>query len=329
MIVQLLWGSAVILCGGVILGLIYQGVDRKLAARMQARIGPPIIQPFRDIKKLLVKENIVPANAIPWIYNGAPFLALAAVVTVLFYLPLGDQRPLFSGYGDLILVLYLLALPAVALAIGGFASGSPYAVIGAQREVVMMMSYELPLAAAIVALAWRLDRAIPGIAAFSLGEIASHPIWAYLGPLGFIGALLLVGVLTLVTPAELSKIPFDIAEAETELAGGVTVEYSGRNLALLLLADAVKAVVMGALIIALFFPYRLGGLLGLGGPAGGAVDTVFFLIKLFFILLIAVTIVRVAAARLKVSQIAYSFWVPLTGVALAGLVLIVLDGLLF
>jgi formate hydrogenlyase subunit 4 len=327
--VQLFWGSVVILFGGVILGLIYQGVDRKLAARMQARIGPPIVQPFRDIKKLLVKENIVPENAIPWIYNGAPFLALAAVVTVLFYLPLGDQRPLFSGYGDLILVLYLLALPAVALAIGGFASGSPYAVIGAQREIVMMMSYELPLAAAIVALAWRLDRALPGITAFSLKEIAAHPIWGYLGPLGFIGAILLVGVLLLVMPAELSKIPFDIAEAETELAGGVTVEYSGRNLALLRIADAVKTVVMGALILALFFPYRLGGVLGLAGAAGGVVDTVFFLVKLFLIILIAVTIVRVAAARLKVSQVAYSFWVPLTGVALAGLVLIVLDGLFF
>lgn len=326
---ELFWGSVVILFGGVVLGLVYQGIDRKLAARMQARIGPPIIQPFRDIKKLLVKENIVPENAVPWIYNGAPFLALASVVTVLFYLPLGDQRPLFSGYGDLILILYLLALPAVALAIGGFASGSPYAVIGAQREIVMMMSYELPLAAAIVALAWRLDRSIPGIAAFSLKEIAANPVWAYLGPLGFIGGILLVGVLLLVTPAELSKIPFDIAEAETELAGGVTVEYSGRNLALLRLADAVKTFVMGALIIALFFPYRLGGVLGLTGLPGGAVDTVFFLVKLFLVILVAVTTVRVAAARLKVSQVAYSFWVPLTGVALAGLVLIVLDGLFF
>ncbi|MCR4404798.1 MAG: NADH-quinone oxidoreductase subunit H [Candidatus Acetothermia bacterium] len=326
---ELLWGSVVILFGGVVLGLVYQGIDRKLAARMQARIGPPIVQPFRDIKKLLVKENIVPESAVPWIYNGAPFLALASVVTVLFYLPLGDQRPLFSGYGDLILVLYLLALPAVALAIGGFASGSPYAVIGAQREIVMMMSYELPLAAAIVALAWRLNQALPGIAAFSLGAISSNPVWAYLGPLGFIGAILLVGVLLLVMPAELSKIPFDIAEAETELAGGVTVEYSGRNLALLRLADGVKTVVMGALIIALFFPYRLGGVLGLAGLAGGAVDTAFFLVKLFLIILVGVTTVRVAAARLKVSQVAYSFWVPLTGVALAGLVLIVLDGLFF
>jgi formate hydrogenlyase subunit 4 len=327
--VEMMWGSVVVLCGGVVFGLLYQGLDRKLAARMQARLGPPIVQPFRDIKKLLVKENIVPANAVPWLYNGAPFLALASTITILFYLPLGDQRPLFAGYGDLILILYLLALPAVALAVGGFASGSPYAVIGAQREVVMMMSYELPLATAIVALAWRLARALPGIEAFSLSAIATNPIWAYLGPLGFIGALLLAAVLMLVTPAELSKIPFDIAEAETELAGGVTVEYSGRNLALLRLTDAVKTVVMGSLIIALFFPYRIGTALGLAGAAAGTVDVLFFLVKLFLIIFIAVTIVRVAAARLKVSQIAYSFWVPLTGVALAGLILIVLDALFF
>ncbi|HIC95292.1 TPA: NADH-quinone oxidoreductase subunit H [Candidatus Bipolaricaulota bacterium] len=324
---EMVWGSVVVLFGGVILGLVYQGIDRKLAARMQARIGPPIVQPFRDIKKLLVKENVIPESAIPWIYNGAPLVALIAAVTVLFYLPLGDLPPVLGGQGDLILVLYVLAVPALALAIGGFTSGSPYAVIGAQREIVLMMSYELPLAAAIVAVAWRLDRAIPEIAAFSLGAISSNPIWAHLGPMGFIGAILLVGVLLLVMPAELSKIPFDIAEAETELAGGVTVEYSGRNLALIRIADAVKTVVMGALILALFFPYRLGAVLGLEGAASGAVNVLFFLVKLFLLILVAVTTVRVAAARLKVSQVAYSFWVPLTGVALAGLILIVLDGI--
>jgi len=325
---QILWSAVVIVVGGVMTGLIYQGLDRIIAARMQARVGPPLVQPFRDIGKLLIKENIVPEAAVPWLFNGAPLLALASVITILFYLPLGDVRPILSGYGDLILILYLLAIPAIAMAIGGFASGSPYAVIGAQREVVVMMSYELPLATAIIALAWRLNRAIPGVQAFSLGAIANNPIWSYLGPLGIIGALLLLGVLLVVIPAELSKVPFDIAEAETELAGGVMVEYSGRNLALFRLTDAVKLVVMGSLVIALFFPYKIGLALGLAGAAATFVNILFFLIKLFLIVSGSVTVVRVAAARLKVSQVAYSFWIPLTGVALAGLILIVIDGLI-
>lgn len=324
----MIWGSIVILFGGATFGLIYQGIDRKLSARMQARVGPPIVQPFRDISKLLVKESIVPENAISWLFNAAPLVALAAAASVLLYLPIGDVSPILSGQGDLILVLYLLAIPAIAIAVGGFASASPYATVGAQREIVMMMSYELPLAAAIVTVAWRLNRAIPGINAFSLAEIASTPIWSYLGPLGFIGAILILGVLLFVSPAELSKIPFDIAEAETELAGGILVEYSGRNLALFQVADAVKMVAMGSLIVALFFPYKIGVLLGLTGAAATLVNIIFFLIKLFLVILVSITVVRTAAARLKVSQVAYSFWIPLTLVAIAGLILIVVDTVL-
>jgi formate hydrogenlyase subunit 4 len=321
---EMLWGSIVVVFGGVTFGLVYKGIDRKLAARMQARVGPPIVQPFRDIGKLLLKENIVPQRAISWLFNSAPLVALAACVSILLYLPIGGMGPVLSGYGDLILVLYLLAVPAIAMAIGGFASGSPYAIIGAQREVVMMMSYELPLAVAIVTVAWRLSLAGIG-EAFSLAAISANPIWGYLGPLGFIGLLLIVGVLFFVLPAEMSKIPFDIAEAKTELAEGVLAEYSGRNLAIFELADAVKMVAMGSLIIALFFPYKIGVVLGLEGAAAAFVSLIFFLIKLFLVILISITTVRVAAARLKVSQVAYSFWIPLTLTSIAGLILVVLD----
>jgi formate hydrogenlyase subunit 4 len=99
------------------------GVDRIVTARMQARIGPPLSQPLTDLRKLFIKENVVPANAIPWLFNLAPVIALASALTILLYIPVGGYPPVLSGGGDLILVMYLLTLPALALVAGGFSSG--------------------------------------------------------------------------------------------------------------------------------------------------------------------------------------------------------------
>ncbi|KUK27939.1 MAG: Membrane-bound hydrogenase MBH 2, subunit Mbh2M (Hydrogenase subunit), partial [Thermococcus sp. 40_45] len=131
---------------GVFLGLVYKGIDRRVSARMTSRIGPPIRQPFWDVGKLLLKETIVPANAVKWIFNAMPILALASSMTLLLYIPFGIIKAPLEGYGDLVVILYLLTLQALAMAIGGFASGSPFSSVGAQREMVLMMSYEMPFA---------------------------------------------------------------------------------------------------------------------------------------------------------------------------------------
>ncbi len=324
-IANAVWGGIVVLFGSGILGLVYKGFDRKLAAQMQGRIGPPLRQPFYDVGKLMIKENIVPDHAVKWLFNGMPVISLAAVATILFYIPLGGFPPLFSGYGDLILVLYLLAIPSLAMMIGGFAASSPYATVGAQREMVMLMSYEFPLAITFVSLAWRLATILPGAQTFSLGVIAAHPLWGLVGPLGIIGLILLMVSLFVVTPAELSKIPFDIPEAETEIAGGLLAEYSGRNLATFYLADAVKMVVMAAIFVALFIPYGIAAPLGLSGALGAFIDTLFFLIKVFVVIFFAVITVRVGFARLRVDQVARLFWIPMTAVALLGMIFLALD----
>ncbi len=321
-----IWQGMLILLGGGLLGLVYKGLDRKLAAQMQGRIGPPLRQPFYDVIKLMVKENIVPDKAIAWLFNLMPVVCLAATATALLYVPLGGFPPLLGGYGDLILVLYLLAVPSLAMMLGGFAASSPYATVGAQREMVMLMSYEFPLAVTFVGLAWRLSVALPaGSQVFSLGVLAANPLWTVVGPLGVIGLLLLFLCLMIVTPAELSKIPFDIPEAETEIAGGILAEYSGRNLALFYLADALKLVVMGSLIVGLFIPYGLSGLFGLTGFAAGLVDVVFYLVKLFAVVFVAVIVVRVAFARLKINQVTRLFWLPVTALSFLGLILLALD----
>jgi len=309
---------------GMFFGLLYKGIDRKLSAHMQGRIGPPIRQPFRDVIKLFTKENIVPENAIPWIFNMAPLIGLVATISILLYLPLGGFPPLLSNMGDLILILYLLIIPSLAMVIGGFASGSPYATIGAQREMATMIAYEFPLAIIIISIAWKLS--LEGVTnVFALSSIVSAPIWSSAGPIGFIGFIILLIALIIVTPAELSKIPFDSPEAETEIAGGILVEYSGRNLAMFYLTDGVKTIVMASLIVALFFPYNLSPLFGFGSYPAFAIDILFYLVKVLLVILFSVTLIRVAVARLKIDQIVYTYWVPLTLLSLVGLICIMWD----
>ena len=309
---------------GIVVGLFCKGIDRILVARMQNRVGPPLVQPFLDVKKLLIKESIVPNRAVKWIFNLMPVIALSASIVILLYLPLGGIGPLLEGDGDVILVLYLFIIPALALVLGGFSSGSPYADIGSKREMIKLASYELPLAVVIISIVWLLS-SINIENAFSLSVISGNSVWGLVGPIGFIGLSLLLLILLFVMPGEIGTVPFDVPTAGSEIAGGILAEYSGRNLALFYLAEAVKIVAVSSLIIALFLPWSLSGLLGISGFFGLLLDTLFFLVKLFTIVFVGSTFARVIAARLRIDQAIHAYWVQCFLVALCGLVLIGID----
>lgn len=319
-------GTVLVALFGMGFGLYILGIDRKLAAHMQARIGPPLRQPFIDFRKLMLKENIIPENAIPWLFNMAPVFALASAVTILLYLPIGGLSPVLGGYGDIILVMYLLTVPALAMVAGGFASGSPYATVGAQREMVTMIAYEFPLATVLIALAWKLSTV--GVAnPFTLSALTETPVWSVAGPLGVIGAILLFLVLILVTPAELSRVPFDTPEAETELAGGLMVEYSGKNLAMFYLAQGVKTVAMASIIVALFIPWGPSALIPNSLVIGAVADFAFYVLKVLGVVFVSVSLIRVAMARFRINQVVTTYWIFIGGVGILGLLLIVLDSM--
>lgn len=326
------------------LALFLKGVDRKFAAWLQARVGPPVWQPFWDVSKLWQKENIIPERAVPWVFNGAPLLALVSAMLLFFYIPVGpvegllaDWMPILGGYGDLILIVYLLAVPGLMMAIGGFASGSPLSTVGAQREMVMMMSYELPLAVVILAIAWRITHFDPGLGAFELGVLTDpdHTLWSLdgIGALGIVGFALLAAVFFLIIPSELSKIPFDAPEAETEIGGGIIAEYSGSNLAMFYLADAVKTVAFTSLAVALFFPYNFSPVVErafettLSDPAAWGIDILFWVLKIEVLYFVAVTVIRVGAARLKIDKLSWLYLIPLSIIGIIGVLLLYLDTL--
>jgi NADH-quinone oxidoreductase subunit H len=319
-------GTAVLVLAGAVVGMLYRGVDRKLVAHMQGRIGPPIVQPFRDVQKLLMKENIIPSGAIVWLFNAAPLLALISTGSLLLFIPLFGRPALLGSYGDVILVLYLLIMPSLAFVLGGFASSSPYATVGAQREMIVMMSYEAPLAVVVLGIAWRISQAAEAVNPFLMSSIAQYPIWNLLGPVGVVGAALMLLVLLVVTVGEAAKVPFDVAEAETEIAGGLLVEYSGRNLSLFYLSDVVKAFAMVSLLVALFVPYSLSPALGItAAPAAVIVDGLFFLIKVLVVMFFSISLMRSGMARFKISQASAVYVIALTAVALFGMFLVWVD----
>ncbi len=327
--VVIIVGSAIVVAIGAILGLLYRGVDRKLVAHMQGRVGPPIVQPFRDVQKLLMKESIIPRGAISWLFTAAPFLAIISTSVLLLYIPLFGQPALLGRYGDVILVLYLLIVPSLAFVAGGFASSSPYATVGSQREMIIMMSYELPLAVVALAIAWKISQ-VTTANPFLMSTITAYPIWSLLGPVGVAGAALMLLTLVVVTIGEAAKVPFDIAEAETEIAGGLLVEYSGRNLMLFYLSDVIKAFAMVAVVVALFIPYNLSPYIGVQAalPAG-IIDGLFFLVKVFVIMFFSITLIRAGMARFKISQASSVYVLAMTAIALVGMLLIWVDAMIF
>ncbi len=302
----------------IIIGLLYKGLDRILTAKMQKRVGPPFFQPFFDVEKLMVKENIVPQGSLKWLFNLMPVIALSVPILILLYLPLAGAEPILSGYGDLILIVYLFIFPGLALVLGGFSANSPYAGIGAQREMVNMLSYEFPLAITVISLAWL--QSCSGIASpFSLTVISNNPVWGLVGPLGSIGLLLLFLILLAVMAGELHRVPFDASKAESEIAGGSLAEYSGRNLALFYLADAVKTIAFASLLIALFLPWNF---------PSPVLNILFFLVKLFIVIFFSSILTKTVMARLRISQIVGAYWIYATLIAFIGLLLIWIDTLI-
>lgn len=325
-LMRLVAGTAVLFLS-LLLAMLYDGVDRVVHARMQRRLGPPYLQPFYDLMKLFVKENIVPRRAIAWVFNSAPVLAVTAVLLVFLYIPMGSMPPILGTSGDVILIVYLFALSAVAMVAGGFASGSPYANIGAQREMVLMMSYEVPLSIVVTTMAYfAYKNGMPG-EPFSLSTFVAMPIWGVADWIGILGLFALFLALMAVVPAEVGKVPMDIAEAKTEILEGLISEYSGRNLAMFKLTFALRNSAMCAVVVSLFFPWNIGAVLGLTGAGLLLADFVFFWLKVLLLQVFGVTVIRTAFGRFKIWQASQFYWVQVGGLALAGMILLSLDSL--
>ena len=306
-------------------GLLLCGIDRKLVARMQKRVGPPILQPFYDFFKLLGKETIIPGTANRTVFLIAPLVGLAAQVVLQLFIPVFSFNA-FHGMADVIVILYLLLIPALSVILGAASSGSPYAGIGLSREMVTILAVELPFVIVLLAVAKTVGNAMGTGLCLSLADIVKYQTahGSLITKLSMIPAAV---AMLLIIPGETGTHPFDAAEAETEICEGMLAEYSGKPLAVYKLSHAVKLLTMTTLFVALF----LGGLGGgieralMSTAAGGALAFLIELVLLFVLCtcLVAVccSLLHAVTARLRIEQIFKYYWTVVTGLAVISLVM--------
>ena len=308
-------------------GMLLCGIDRKLVARMQKRIGPPILQPFYDFFKLLGKETIVPAAANRTVFLLAPLVGLAAQVVLQLFIPVFHFNA-FRGVADVIVILYLLLIPALSVILGAASSGSPYAGVGLSREMVTVLSVELPLVLVLLAVAKTVGNALGTGLCFSLTDIVNYQI-ANGSLLTRLSMLPAAAAMLLIIPGETGSHPFDAAEAETEICEGMLAEYSGGPLAVYKLSHAVKLLTMTSLFVALFLGGIGGGVMtllsGLSPAAAGAIGLVLEILILFLLCVVlvavCVSLLHAVTARLRIEQLFKYYWTVVTGLAAVSVVL--------
>lgn len=297
----------------VLMGFLFEWIDRKFFARIQNRYGPlyrgpaGMLQPFADFVKLLSKEDMVPRACDRGLFTFVPLLYATLPLTALFLIPIASDAGLVEFDGDLILLLFIFGMTTIAVFLAGWSSMSRFSILGSVRSVLQMLSYEIPLGLVLIG---------PAIAAksLSIGEIvrwqASNGAWfLWLQPIGF--AILIICLL-----AELELIPFDIPEAETEIVAGWRTEFSGRKLAMFRLGRDLEIVLAASVVASIY----LGGAQAIGPIP----PTISFVLKAVGALIIF-SFTRALFARLRIDQMIAGMWKFLLPLAIAQIALLQIE----
>jgi NADH-quinone oxidoreductase subunit H len=315
-------------------------LERKLVADFQARIGPNrvgpygLLQSFYDGIKLLMKEDIHPANVDLMLYLAAPVVMMLPALAICAVIPFGNQITLFGHPTNLVIsdlpvgVLYILAISSLGVygvVLSGWASNNKYSLLGGLRSSAQMVSYELPMGLAVVCAV--MMSSARGQGSLSLGQIVESQsggfvYWNFLWWLvpGFLAFLIYVicGI------AETNRAPFDLPEAETELVAGYHTEYSSMKFAMFFLAEYANMLNVSAVATTLF----------LGGwqspipidlpvpPILEALGPVFWFAAKVFAFILMYMWLRATLPRLRYDQLMRFTWKGLVPIALANVMLI-------
>jgi NADH-quinone oxidoreductase subunit H len=291
--------------------------ERRLIGRFQVRLGPNrvgpmgLLQPIADLGKLIQKESLIPMGSNPLLYLMAPVISLFASLAVFSVIPFGGEATipgtdykifLYVAQPNvaLLLVFALGSLSFYGFLVGGWASSSKYSLYGSMRAVSQLVSYEVSLALAVIGVVMMSQT----LSLVGIVEAQQRDgIW-YIVP-QFVGFV----VYLLASTAEVSRIPFDLPEAEGELVGGYHTEYGGMRWAMFQNAEYVALIAFSALASILF----LGGYDGpvLPGP-------VWMLLKMFVFLFLSIWI-RSTLPRVRYDRLMTFGWKVLLPVATANL----------
>jgi len=292
---------------------------RKLVARMQDRLGPnnsgpypgpyAILQTFADAIKMLTKEDVVPAAADRWVFNAAPVLILTVSIGVWAVLPLGKG---LIGADLNIGIFYVLSLASgslVALLMAGWGSNNKYALVGALRAIAQLVSYEIPQVLAVLTV-------VMVAGTLSMQGIIEAQRIPFLFSMPLTALLFFVGSL-----AEVSRQPFDLTEADSEIVAGYMVEYSGMKFGQFYLSEFINNFSLSVITATLF----LGGWRGPFVNSVPVLGTLWILIKalaVFFVLLW----LWGTMPRLRIDQMLSFNWKVLVPVSLTNVSMLALVG---
>jgi NADH-quinone oxidoreductase subunit H len=289
-----------------ICAMTFDWIDRRVIARFQERVGPPWYQPLADFIKLLAKEDILPTGAHTQAAAALPMLSLAAVLTAGVYIPVAEMAAA-PFEGDLIVVMFLLSIPALAYFLAGWISVGVYSILGGHRSLLQYFSYEVPFLMALAG---------PAILSGSwcitcIVDYQAQTTWgALMQPLGFL--LAIIGLI-----GKLKRDPLDIPKAKSEMVAGPLTEFTGRKLALWHLTMDMQTVVGIFLLVNLFF--------GQSRFFGPLPAFLVFGVKAVGILLI-LSMASVLYARLRIDQLANLGWRVLAPLALLQIVVTIWIG---
>jgi NADH-quinone oxidoreductase subunit H len=209
-------------------------LERKIKARSQYRIGPPIYQPILDLAKLFQKQNLRSSLSNP-LMNFLPLISLLAVALIAYSLPLGN----LGGSIDIISLIFLFALTSLIYVFAGLLSYSHYGFVGAKRELIQFFAFEIPFAFGIFSVA-----ILAGTIYFY------HPFPFSIVLIPSMIAFYIAGL------AKLRRSPFDIPNAEQEIVAGALTEFSGPSLSVFLLSEWMEAFVICSVFVDLFFGFN-------------------------------------------------------------------------
>ena len=239
----------------MVLDIFLVWLERKVVARFQDRIGPNrvgpfgLIQPFADIIKLMIKEDTTPGDADKVVYNIAPLLSMMSVLILWAVVPLAPKMLGVDLNAGALFIIAAGSIGTLSIIMAGWSSNNKFSVIGAFRQVAVMVSFEIPMLAVLL---------IPTIFSGSMGMnaiIQHQDIWyVFLSPLAAL-------IFLIAAIAELGRAPFDLAEGESELVSGYNIEYSGMKFGMFYAGELLHAFTFGGFWSIMFFGgYRFFGL---------------------------------------------------------------------
>jgi NADH-quinone oxidoreductase subunit H len=249
-------------------------LERKILAHMQVRLGPMrvgphgLMQPFADAIKLLLKEDIMPAEADALIFWVAPFVVVLAAFTVFVVVPFGPTHAITDMNIGVLFMLGVSSLSVLGIVMAGWASNSHYPLIGALRSSAQMVSYEVAMGLAVVSAILMTSLNAEGTGTLSMigivqAQLAQHEWFIFkFFPLGLVAFF----IFAIAMVAETNRAPFDLAEAESELTAGFHTEYSGFRWSLFFLAEYSAMIAVSSIAVTLWlggwlrpFPNLLSG----------------------------------------------------------------------